>query len=76
MSLEEWKRKLPSLLNEIFKIGISMGGTVSGEHGIGFEKKPYLAQHIDPNVLKMMKRIKLGFDPHNILNPGKLFDLD
>jgi len=75
MSLDEWKRKLPSLLNAVYTTGISLGGTVSGEHGIGLEKIEYLAGHIDTGLLRMMKRIKHSFDPHNILNPGKLIDL-
>jgi glycolate oxidase len=51
-----------------------MGGAVSGEHGIGLEKKSYLADHGDPVMLSVMKRIKNTFDPHAILNPGKLID--
>jgi D-lactate dehydrogenase len=60
-------------LNEIFDLVIRLNGTLSGEHGVGSEKRPYVAKEIDPPTLAMMKGIKKVFDPHNILNPGKLF---
>ena len=52
-----------------------MGGTISGEHGIGHKRKGYLKNIMNPNTLDMMKRVKLAFDPNNILNPGKIFDI-
>jgi D-lactate dehydrogenase len=60
-------------LNEIFDLVIRLNGTLSGEHGVGSEKRPYVAKEIDPPTLAMMKGIKKVFDPNNILNPGKLF---
>ena len=75
MSEEEWKKKLPSLLKDIYEAAISFGGAVSGEHGIGIEKKPYLPIQIDESLLAVMKRVKQAFDPDNILNPGKIFDI-
>jgi D-lactate dehydrogenase (quinone) len=60
-------------LNEIFDLVIKLNGTLSGEHGIGSEKRAYIHKEIDPPTLALMKRIKLLFDPNNILNPGKLF---
>jgi glycolate oxidase len=74
--VEEWKQKLPGLLNDIYRIGRSMGGMISGEHGIGYAKKKYLAAHVDSSLLKAMKGIKKSLDPNNILNPGKIFDLE
>jgi len=75
MDEAKWKNKLPSLLKDIYQAAISFGGAVSGEHGIGIEKKPYLPIQIDEPLLAVMKRVKQAFDPDNILNPGKIFDL-
>lgn len=60
-------------LNQIFDLVISLNGTLSGEHGIGSEKRPYIGKELDNATLALMKQIKLTFDPNNILNPGKLF---
>ena len=60
-------------LNEIFDLVIKLNGTLSGEHGIGSEKRAYIGKEIDEITLALMRDIKLVFDPNNILNPGKLF---
>jgi D-lactate dehydrogenase len=60
-------------LNEIFDLVIRLNGTLSGEHGVGSEKRAYVGKEIDPPTLALMKGIKEVFDPNNILNPGKLF---
>lgn len=60
-------------LNEIFDLVIRLNGTLSGEHGVGSEKRPFIGKEIDPPTLALMKEIKRVFDPNNILNPGKLF---
>lgn len=60
-------------LNEIFDLVISLNGTLSGEHGIGREKRAYIDMEIDETTIILMKSIKQVFDPNNILNPGKLF---
>lgn len=62
------------LLHAIVAAGVSLGGAVSGEHGIGTEKREYLAELEDPGKLALMVRIKTVFDPHGILNPGTIFD--
>ena len=53
---------------------MTMGGAISGEHGIGTEKKAYVAELEDPVKLALMRRIKTAFDPRVILNPGTIFD--
>lgn len=58
---------------EIFKVVISLGGTLSGEHGIGVTKAPFLTLELDPLSLTLMKKIKDLLDPNQILNPGKIF---
>jgi D-lactate dehydrogenase len=60
-------------LNEIFDLVIRLKGTLSGEHGIGSEKRAYVGKEIDMPTMTLMKEIKQVFDPKNILNPGKLF---
>ncbi|MES9992910.1 MAG: FAD-linked oxidase C-terminal domain-containing protein [Candidatus Thiodiazotropha sp.] len=57
-------------LNSLFELVLSLGGTLSGEHGIGVVKRQFVAQEIDPVSLKLMRAIKEQFDPHLILNPG------
>jgi glycolate oxidase len=62
------------LIHDIFAAGMALGGAISGEHGIGTEKKAYVAELEDPVKLGLMRRIKAVFDPHGILNPGTIFD--
>jgi glycolate oxidase len=58
---------------EIFDAAVRLGGTLTGEHGIGSLKKQFLALALDPVELEMMQRVKAAFDPRGILNPGKVF---
>lgn len=58
---------------ETFQLAVDLGGTISGEHGIGYVKAPYLNYAIDRSTLEIMKQIKKVFDPNGILNPGKMF---
>ncbi len=60
-------------LNELFTTVLSFGGTLSGEHGIGTEKRAYLGMEINADTLSLMRAVKQQFDPAGILNPGKLF---
>lgn len=62
------------VVGRILRAGAALGGAVSGEHGIGTEKKRYLAEIEDPAKLDLMRRIKASFDPTGILNPGVIFD--
>jgi glycolate oxidase len=59
---------------EMFRIGMALGGAISGEHGIGEAKKPYYLALEDPVKVDLMRRIKGAFDPNGILNPGTIFD--
>ena len=58
---------------ETFALSVALGGTISGEHGIGYVKAPYLSYAIDQPTIEIMKGIKKVFDPNGILNPGKMF---
>ena len=69
------EEKLEELLTKIYEVGVSLGGTISGEHGLGLVKKGYLPMAADKSKIDLMKRIKRAFDPNNIMNPGKVFDL-
>jgi glycolate oxidase len=75
MRVEEWRKKLPDVIGDIYHAGVSFGGAISGEHGIGYIKKAYVPLQMDPALLNIMKSVKTAFDPKNILNPGKIFDL-
>jgi len=66
---------MTSDLRALFQLVKSLGGTISGEHGIGLIQKPYMDIAFDTIQLELMKGIKKTFDPHNILNPSKVFDL-
>ena len=60
-------------IERVFKKVLLLGGSLSGEHGIGFMKSAYIAWELSPQAIEIMKRIKKVFDPGNILNPGKIF---
>jgi glycolate oxidase len=60
-------------VQELFEGVIALEGSISGEHGIGVAKKPYIGLELSDDVIALMKRVKTAFDPHGILNPGKIF---
>lgn len=66
-------RKAEQAVDELFDFTLSLGGTISGEHGIGITKSAYMAKEIGPVEMALMKKIKAVFDPADILNPGKIF---
>jgi glycolate oxidase len=68
-----WKDELPLGIREIFELTVSLGGTLSGEHGIGFVQKHYMDIAFSSIELQLMKNIKHVFDPKGIMNPGKIF---
>lgn len=68
-----WDTELPKAIREIFHLTVSLGGTLSGEHGIGWVQKQYMDIPFPPHHLALMKGIKQLFDPKGILNPGKIF---
>ncbi|HEY0041365.1 MAG TPA: FAD-linked oxidase C-terminal domain-containing protein [Flavisolibacter sp.] len=71
---EQWNGSLKDGIVEIFQLVKELGGTISGEHGIGLVQKEYLPIVFDPVQMRLMKSIKALFDPNNILNAGKIFD--
>jgi glycolate oxidase len=60
-------------VGDLFAGVVALEGSISGEHGIGFSKAPYLGLELSPDVVDLMRRVKQAFDPHGVLNPGKIF---
>jgi glycolate oxidase len=57
----------------LFEGVIALEGSISGEHGIGFAKMPFIRIELGDDEIALMKRVKAAFDPHGLLNPGKMF---
>lgn len=74
MPPERWEEVQEQVRMELYHLVLSYGGTISGEHGIGHKRIKYMRQALDPVTITLMKRIKQVFDPHYILNPGKMFE--
>jgi glycolate oxidase len=72
MSDEAWENELPKAIREIFEFTVSVGGTLSGEHGIGLVQRPYMDIAFNQVQLELMRGIKKLFDPLGIMNPGKV----
>ena len=72
LSHEAWKEEVPKAIREIFELTVSLGGTLSGEHGIGLVQRPYMDIAFSKVQLDLMRRVKEAFDPLGILNPGKV----
>lgn len=75
LPLEKWEETQTRYRAELYGVVYELGGRLSGEHGIGLKRKKTLAKLIDPVELELMRAIKKAFDPSNILNPGKIFEL-
>jgi glycolate oxidase len=73
MSDEDWNSNLKTGITEIFELTVNLGGTLSGEHGIGLVQKDYMPLKYKPAHFSIWKGIKQVFDPNGILNPGKIF---
>lgn len=72
MTDENWKKEVPKGIREIFELTVSLKGTLSGEHGIGFVQKNFMDIAFSKSHLELMEQIKYIFDPNNIMNPGKI----
>ncbi len=75
LSEEVWEERMTAAMDKIYGKARELKGQVSGEHGIGFAKKSYLFESMDPATVEIMRGIKLAFDPKNILNPRKVCQL-
>jgi glycolate oxidase len=72
-NVPEETQKVGEVVRDLFRKVLDMKGTISGEHGIGLTKAPYLSMELSRPAIELMARIKLAFDPKGILNPGKIF---
>ncbi|WP_145948722.1 FAD-binding oxidoreductase [Paenibacillus sp. Y412MC10] len=70
---QEEIHRVDEAFEEIFEAAIRLGGTITGEHGVGLVKSPFLEWKVGAAGMEVMKAIKQSFDPHNLLNPGKMF---
>ncbi|MBW2567555.1 MAG: FAD-binding protein [Deltaproteobacteria bacterium] len=70
---KETLAKAESAVQDVFQKTVALGGTISGEHGVGVSKAPYIGMEIGAAELALMKRLKAVFDPNGVLNPGKIF---
>ncbi|MCL7455462.1 MAG: FAD-binding protein [Anaerolineae bacterium] len=73
LSGEEWAALVPGITEEIYRLALSLGGTITGEHGIGATRRQYLPMALDGVQIELMRHIRDLFDPNRILNPGKIF---
>ena len=67
--------EMNAVLRELFELVKSLGGTISGEHGVGLIQKTFMDIVFEDANLRLMREIKRAFDPNNILNAGKIFDI-
>jgi len=72
---ESIKERLNFILKDVYKLALSLNGTISGEHGIGLVKKPYIDMALPSANISLMRKIKRAVDPYNIMNPNKIFNL-
>jgi glycolate oxidase len=73
---EEKRDLMNRAIREVFELAIEKGGSLSGEHGVGITKKPFIRMELSEESIRLQKGIKALFDPKNILNPGKIFPED
>ena len=71
---EEEMARVEKAMEEVFSFAVELGGTITGEHGVGLAKKSFLPKQLGPVGMDVLKRVKIAFDPLGILNPGNMFD--
>jgi glycolate oxidase len=73
LPVDRWQALVPQVSQELYHLTLSLGGTITGEHGIGVTRRRYLPMALDEAQIEIMRGIKESFDPNHILNPGKIF---
>jgi len=74
-TMEEWREIVPEILSDLYRKTVALGGTISGEHGIGNKRKEYVPYALSKPAIEMHRAIKRALDPNLILNPGKIFEM-
>jgi D-lactate dehydrogenase len=74
MNLSKAKKRITAWMKS-FPLALTLNGTLTGEHGVGLEKRDFVDRELDANSLELMRNIKRQFDPNGILNPDKMFPL-
>ncbi len=74
-SMERWKEESPKIQKELYEMTASLGGMLSGEHGIGHKRKKFMPMFVSDVYLDIIRSIKRAMDPNNVLNPGKIIDV-
>ena len=67
-----WREIIGDVRQKLYTIVIKLEGTLTGEHGVGLKRAAYISQFLDDAQIDLIRRVKLAFDPNNILNPGKI----
>ena len=75
-TMEKWREIVPEILSDLYGMTVELGGTISGEHGIGNKRKEYVPYALSEPAIEMHRAIKRALDPNLILNPGKIFEMD
>ena len=75
-NMKKWYEIEHECLKDLYQVAVELGGTISGEHGIGLKRKAYFQESVSGIELELMKKVKKAFDPNNIMNPGKIFDIE
>jgi glycolate oxidase len=70
---ETWAALVPEATESLYRLALSLDGTITGEHGIGAIRRQYLPLALEGAQIEVMRRIRAAFDPNSILNPGKIF---
>jgi glycolate oxidase len=73
LPMARWEALVPEVAEAIYRLSISLGGTITGEHGVGATRRRYLPLALNEAQIALMRGIKTIFDPNHILNPGKIF---
>ncbi len=76
LSPEEWEKKLDPAVRDLFERTLSLGGQITGEHGVGYVQRNYMSMAYPPEYLELLRKIKGLFDPTGILNPGKILPVE
>jgi len=73
LPMERWEELVPRIEEAVYRLTLSLGGTITGEHGVGATRRRYLPLALDEAQIELQRRIRAAFDPNQILNPNKIF---